>query len=292
MRLKKIIEDTFRRSERMNRNGNKSLRRVIGAGAAALAATGALPGQADAAVAPKAAGETKVVAMITHDQYHNGVATELGIRNVFASKKDWRLITARTTKVFTPELISDADLLIVAAASIPEAIDISSDPLTDTVVPGGKLWTDENVKAVIDNVRTRGMGFISLHATVYSRNRAIMDLCGVEPVMHKEVQPLWVHSLNQAHPITKDIGKFLIGLDEQFGAIIKSEYTDTLFQTTAVHDKRDAVGGWSLETGKGRVVGLVPGHLPVAYSIPEYREILWRAAHWAMKRDIPAFPVG
>ena len=104
------------------------------------------------------------------------------------------------------------------------------------------------------------------------------------------MQPLWVRDLNGEHPVTRGIGNFLIPIDEQFAVVVKSHSTTTLFETTAMHDKRQAVGGWCLERGAGRIVGMLPGHDKAAYRVPQYRDILWRAAHWAMKRDIPPFP--
>ena len=86
------------------------------------------------------------------------------------------------------------------------------------------------------------------------------------------------------------INSFYISLDEQFTAVIKSGQTTTLFETTAMHDKHPVAGGWSLERGSGRVIGLLPGYMNYTYNVPEYREIFWRAAHWAMKRDIPSYP--
>ena len=229
---------------------------------------------------------------MAHDTNHNGVAQETCIRSIFSSKKDWKIIFTRASKLFTPELISDADLLITARTSIPDPIDLTTDCLADSIQQGEIFWTDENVKAIIDNVRNRGMGFMALHCTLYSRNRDIQNLMGIEPIMHNQVQPVWVRDLNREHPITKGIGKFFINLDEQFAVIIKSQYTTTLFETTAIHDKRNAIGGWCLEDGKGRVVGLLPGHTKDPYLVPEYQEILWRSAYWAMKRDIPSYPQG
>ena len=255
------------------------------------AATTAVPA-ANAALKPKAPGETKVVAIFGTDYWHNGVAHEICIRSIFESKKDWRLIFARANKFFTPELISDADLLITCRTASIDPIDFFTEgqDVADTMQEGSRLWTDENVKAVIDNVRNRGMGFLALHNTIYSGNREILDFIDVKEIMHHEIQPIWVRRLNQNHPITQGVGKFFINLDEQFAVIIKSHYTTTLFETTAIHEKRQAIGGWCLENGKGRIVGLLPGHTVFPYRAPEYQNIIWRAAHWAMKRDIPRYP--
>ena len=238
----------------------------------------------------KRPGETKVVAVMAHDTNHNGVSQEVHVRSIFQPKKDWRLIFVRSSAYFTPELIADADLLITARTGIPEPLDLTTGPIADTAVPGSVLWTDENVKAIIDNVQNRGMGFMALHCTLYCRNREITDLMGVEPVMHKQVQPVWARDFNQDHPISNGFESFFVNLDEQFAVVIKSKYTTTLFETTAMHDKRNAIGGWCLENGKGRIVGLLPGHTSDPYLVREYREILWRSAHWATKQDIPVFP--
>ena len=45
----------------------------------------------------------------------------------------------------------------------------------------------------------------------------------------------------------------------------------------------------AIRNRKGRIVGLVAGHTYTAWRHPMYRELYWRGAHWAMKRDIPPF---
>ena len=264
-------------------------RRAFKTGIASFATAAFVTPEAGAAINPKAPGETKIVAFMGGDYGHNSIPLEMHIREIFSPKQDWRILFVRASRFFTPELLSDADLLIISRHSRPDDIGWRTEGLVDTMKKGEHLWTDENVKAIIDNVRNRGMGFIALHNTVTSQNRDILNLLDIEPIMHNEIQPVWVHELNQNHPVTKGIGKFYINLDEQFAAIIKSHSTTTLFETTAIHDKRHAIGGWCLEDGEGRVVGLLPGHTVFPYRTPEYQTILWRSAHWAMKRDIPRF---
>ena len=247
---------------------------------------------ASAAELKKQPGETKIVAVIGHDAWHNGVAWELGIRRVFASKPGFRIIAVRSSSAWSNDLIEDADLLIASKASVPDHIELGSDLIADTVEAGENFWSDATIDAIIRNVRGRGMGFMPLHCSAWARSPKMFDFIGVEPIMHNQVQPLWVHNLNKEHPVTSGMDNFMINLDEQFAVVVKSQYTDTLFETTAMHDKREAVGAWSLENGKGRIVGLLPGHTADAYNTVEYREILWRAAHWAMKKEIDVFPKG
>ena len=260
-------------------------RRFFKAGFASLAFASTVS-EAQSALKPKVPGETKIVAFMGGDYGHNSMPLEIHMRNIFSTKKDWRIIFVRASRFFTPELLSDTDLLITSRHSRPDDIDWRSEGLVDTMKKGELLWSDENVKASIDNVRDRGMGFMALHNTIACKNRDILALLGVEPIPHNEVQPVWIRDLNQEHPVTSGIGKFFINLDEQFAVVIKSRYTTTLFETTAIHDKRRAIGGWCHESGKGRIVGLLPGHTQWAYRVPEYQEILWRSAHWAMKKEI------
>lgn len=263
---------------------------MLKTGIASVAAAAGMTRNADAAEMAKQPGETKIVA-IMGDYWHNPVAQEYHIRTILSPIQNSRIIFARGPQYFTPELYSDADLLIMCRYDGNDNMGYSEKGLVDSFEHGTPVWTDENVNAIISNVRDRGMGFMPLHCTLFCGRKEITELMGIEPVMHREIQPLWVYDANQRHPITKGIGKFMINLDEQFAAIIKSEFTTSLFQTQAMHDKRTAVGGWCLETGKGRVVGLLPGHTHWPYRTKEYQEILWRSAHWAMKRDIPPFKV-
>ena len=258
----------------------------------ALAASAIAVEETNAAVRPKAPGETKIVALFGITDWNNGIGHELQVRSIFESKKNWRIIFVRSNKFFTPDLISDADLLITCRDGGVEPIDLFADGagIADAPVKGVPFWTDTNVKAIMNNVKNRGMGLLALHNSICAGNREFVDFLDVKEVTKHDYEPLWVRRLNQDHPITQGTGKFLIPHDEQYAVIIKSPTTSTLFETTAVHEKRQAVSGWALQSGKGRIVGLLPGSTVHAYTAPEYRNILWRAAHWAMNRTIEPYP--
>ncbi len=232
----------------------------------------------------------KIVLITSTDRFHNGLAHELAIREIFRAKSDWRIQAVRGNRFFTPELLKDAGLLIVACDSGPDVMDLSGTAgVTEDVKKGSPLWTEGNVAAIVENVR-RGMGFMALHQTALCGNEEIQDLLDIRPAAAYGLQPLWVRNLNRGHPVARGVGKFFIALEEQLAVIIRSPETQTLFETTAIHDKRQAIGGWLREAGKGRVVGLLPGHGPEAYEAPEYRTIFWRAAHWAMGQNAPEYP--
>jgi len=266
-----------------------SRRNALKAGLATAAAAVGAP-ESHAAAAAKAPGETKVVAIMGHDAMHNGVAYEVYIRRIFRSNKDWRLWFCRSNKYFTPELISDADLLMTSLFGGPYTDQIEG--LADRIEqPRKALWSDEMVEAVVDNVRNRGMGWMPVHNAIWFGRTELEELSGTRPVLHQEIQPLILRQFNQEHPITRGIDDFIVNIDEQFSVELTApSKTSILFKTLAVHDKNEGIGGWCIEQGKGRVVGLLPGHEHWCYRIPEYQDIFWRAAHWALNRDIPPFP--
>ena len=150
-------------------------RRVLSTGLSSLAAAATVIPEANAALKPKAPGETRIVAVMG-DYWHNGAAQEIHVRRVFSSKKEWRIIFVRASRFFTPELLSDTDLLITARYGGRDSIGWSTEGLVDTLERGDLLWTDENVKAIIDNVMNRGMGYMALHCTLFSEIRDILDL--------------------------------------------------------------------------------------------------------------------
>ncbi|MFA6472537.1 MAG: ThuA domain-containing protein [Candidatus Latescibacterota bacterium] len=262
------------------------------AGAAAVTAAPAAASETAAGVKPKAPGEVKVVALFGTTERYNGISSEIQIRKIFESKKDWRFVFVRANKLFTPDLIKDADLLIVCRDGDADPIDLFTNGggVSDSVVPGGTLWTDTNVTAIMENVQNRGMGLIAMQGTIQCKNQrflSFLDVVGMEP---HNFEPMWYTRMNKTHPVTQGVGKFSVMNDEQPLVLIKSSSTVTLFESTAVHEKRQGVSGWALEKGKGKIVGLLPGCTLYAYQAPEYQTIIWRAAHWAMNRSIPPYP--
>ena len=136
---------------------------------------------------------------------------------------------------------------------------------------------------------------IALQSTLLSSgnldNVDLMRLIGIKP--HKSgapTQPVRVHNFNGNHPITVGFSDFVLKHDENLVKEIVDDSVVRLFKCEGLDDGSIADGGWCVERGRGRVVMLMAGHTSDAFSHPDYRRLHWRAAHWAMKRDIPAFP--
>ena len=272
-----------------------SRRNILKTGAAAVTvATLATP--ADAASgrwAKQSADETKVV-YLGGDQLHNALMQEVSIRSTFERTAGWRVISTTDGTLVTPELLSDADLFIMTRwggpiknwhmgpliDSRPSAEDSSDGHLTETLQ-----------NAVIDNVQNRGMGFLALHCSLWYKDfPKFSAMMGIMATTHTGPNDtLRCYDFNQDHPITKGFEPFVLRTEETFGFDPATPETTVLYKQIGSIPLTEDNAGWAYESGRGRVVGLVAGHSHTAWRHPKYRELHWRGAHWAMKRDIPPF---
>ena len=276
----------------MNYLKRPSRRNVLKTGIVTLATAAATTVKSKAAIRKKGKGETKIVCVMG-DYWHPAASQEQHVRQIFSSRKDYKIYFVLSSSYLTKKLLSDADLLIIARYGGSDSPAWSTEPVVVDRPQGDRIWTNEHIDALYDFVKVQGKGWMAVHCSLFSGRTEVEDLMGIEPLLHQEIQPCIIKDLNQDHPITKGIDKFYFNLDEQFDVQLKEpDRTTILFRNLAVHDKRDAIGGWCIEQGKGRVVGLLPGHYQWTYRVPEYQKIFWRAAHWAMKRDIPPYPGG
>ncbi|MFC1606408.1 ThuA domain-containing protein [Candidatus Latescibacterota bacterium] len=277
----------------MNNHGKTSRRSMLKTGMSTLAAASVITPEAFAEY--KTPGEVRVI-FLGGDFYHNGVTQEQTFRRVYGVT-DWRLMFAQDPMFMTPELLEKADLFVMTRYMTDTqktnfSLGFSPDRIVENRANPSYFMIDELENSIIKNVE-RGMGLLSLHCSIWNGNkRRYMDLLGVEkPIMHTKVQPTLVHDLNQNHPITKGIADFSLGDDEIFSAVMKdnAKYTP-LLKLKGDEQPVDILGGWCRDVGKGRVVSLLPGHTTGPYVQQSYRKILWNAAHWSMKSDIPDSP--
>lgn len=272
--------------------GNGLSRRTVVKNTLAALAGGA--GAAEAVLAQKKPGETQVLFLVG-DYYHNPAMQEYAWRKVLKAT-GWRLMFAQAPSVITPDVMAAADLYVLcryATNTQPTNISLGWSP--DKIVEGRPepdvFMTPEHEAMIVKNVR-RGMGLVAVHCAVWNPgSRQYLDVLGVEkPVMHGPVVSARIFELNADHPITKGIEPFNIGIDEVFDAVMKPGQHTQLFRSSQEQPKRNAIGGWCREEGSGRVVALLPGHTTGPYGSRPFLDMMWRSAHWALKREIPAAP--
>lgn len=271
----------------MQKRQTVSRRTVLKTGAAAAAAgMMATPIQA---VPPRQPGETRVVFLVG-DIWHNPIMQENHWRRLLGPT-GWRLMFAQSAQFITPAVLDEADLFVFARYEGGDSLAWSPDRFVEdrSGNPSSYFMSEEIEDAIVENVTERGMGLMPIHCSVVQPERARYNrLIGMqEYVPHTKVQPAHIHDLNPSHPITRGMEPFDIDDDEIFDAVmIPGEY-ELLFRTRGKEEPVDAIGGWCREAGNGRVVALLPGHIPSPYMKGRYKQIMWRAAHWALKRDIP-----
>ena len=282
---------------------NFSRRKILKTGLAALAASAAPAYSLFAA--PRKPGEVRVL-FLAGDYWHNSMMYERHWRRIL-SVTGWRLMFAQSSQFITPEVLNETDLFVFSRYGggnpgwSPEGIIEER--------PGSAPWmTDEQEEAIIENVVKRGMGIIPFHCSIANtNNKKVLGLMGVEEmIMHGPMVMTSFYDMNQDHPITSGVESFE-EVDEIFGAkMLDVDYTP-LFRARQDYDlirkasgekhegfygekpdfPLDRLAGWVREVGNGRVVFLNCMSYHTVFWKKSMKEIMWRSAHWAMKKDIP-----
>jgi len=257
-------------------------RDILKTGALGTAAAGAAPKQSDAAET----GRVRVVA-IMGDYWHNPISREINLRGIFG-KQDWEVLFTSWSEFLTPEVIGSADLLIThrwngsrdyTVGFVPKGL-VASRP------KDAEYMSAEQEDAIIDNIRNRGMGFLSLHCAFWDTRPKIREMLAHEQGFHPHVQSILIKRLNKNHPITRGMEQFVED-DEQFMAKVTNPNHTILFYSEGTRDHREAVSGWCFEYGKGRVVQLLPGHTEFMWEHPGYQQLVLRSALWLLKKPVP-----
>ena len=266
-----------------------SRRNVLKAGLASMAAGAIITPEGHSAmpgdIGPKAPDETWAM-FLGGDQLHNFAAQEPSLRRICESM-GMKFFAVHDSRYLTTELINQADVLMIQRwdGSVEGWV---AGPIYVEAPTRDNFLTEEMADAIIDNVKNRGMGFLSLHCMVapaFGRKK-IQDFLGIKGIIHGPLQPVLVHSFNQNHPISKGIEEFVLALDENFGVEIVGENVIPLWETTGQWDKRHDYAGWCRELGKGRVAGLTAGHTYFAFQDSHYTKLYRRSIQWVLKREI------
>ncbi len=256
---------------------------ALGATALATSITGIGLGQVPA----KGSNETRVV-FYGGNYWHNGVVYERHCREVFGDT-GWRLLFPQSSKFVTPELLETTDLFINVKEEGLDVPGFSPDGIVEKRDEPAMFMTDEQEDSIVSNVRNRGMGLFCMHSSTRHHNRPkYHELIGIEgPISHGGFNNLTVTYIHPDHPITVGIPAYKIGRDQPRHVILKEDEVTVLIRAYADRDETEDVFGWCVERDNGRVVAFLPGHDPGPWNNQYHKLIMWRAAHWALKREIP-----
>jgi type 1 glutamine amidotransferase len=264
-----------------------SRRDILKAGIAGVPATALMTG-ASAKEAQAAENRKRItVVVIMGDYWHNPISREMNLRGILG-KMDWRILFTSHSEFLTSEVIGEADLLITQRwnGSKGYTLGFSPEGLVDSRPPDVPYMTAEQEDAIIDNIRNRGMGFLSLHCAFWNARPKIKEMLGHEQGFHPHVQSVLIKKFNQEHPITRGMEPWAEDDEQFFAKILNPDHT-ILFYSEGTRDHRETVSGWCFGYGKGRVVQLLPGHTEFVWQHPKYQELILRASLWLLRKPIP-----
>ena len=151
-------------------------------------------------------------------------------------------------------------------------------------------WISEQQGAAIQEFVRAGNGLYafhnSSHISLYSQH--FREVVGGAYIGHPALRPFQVRVVKRNHPITKDVGDFVVN-DEQHYVIYDKEPANIILRSENLDGLRfenhgvETVAGWAYDYGKGRVVFTAAGHTLHALWQPEYLTIQKNAVRWLLR---------
>jgi trehalose utilization protein len=145
-----------------------------------------------------------------------------------------------------------------------------------------------SVDRVVRAVKERGMGFLPLHSSHYSK--PLKQLTGTSGSWRDYVEngkPARILVVDPAHPITRGLEDFTIPAEEWYGEPYDVPTPEAVVLVGLYDDGREvARDGITWTIGKGRVFYFRPGHetYPI-YFMPEVRRIIENGVRWCAGRE-------
>jgi trehalose utilization protein len=188
---------------------------------------------------------------------------------------------------------SQADMQ-VRTASIDDADQGVSDAAlaqTDVLLWFGHVKhdkvTQDSVDRVLRHVKERGMGFLPLHSSHYSK--PLKQLTGTSGSWRNYVEngkPARLLVVDAAHPIVQGVNDFTIPREEFYAEPYDVPTPEAVVLVGLYDDGREvARDGITWTIGSGRVFYFRPGHetYPIYY-MPEVRRIIENGVRWCARR--------
>lgn len=154
---------------------------------------------------------------------------------------------------------------------------------------------DEAVERVVRHITERGMGFLPLHSAHYARPFVELmerkaDECGATLEgrvgkwggVRREGKPETVSIVAPNHPITKDVGTFIIPATEMYAnPFVVPPPDEKVLAGAWEGGEQDGSDGLIWTVGAGKVFYFRPGHetYPI-YFQPEVQQIIRNAVKW------------
>jgi len=148
--------------------------------------------------------------------------------------------------------------------------------------------TDESVARVVRHVRERGLGFIPLHSSHFSKPfKAVLAHSGELGGWREDGRPSVVSVCQPDHPIARGLDRlFVVPQEEMYCEPFGITPPDELVFISSFAHGEVFRSGCCWRAGQGRVFYFQPGHetFPVYYQ-REVQLVLANAARWAAGRS-------
>lgn len=150
-----------------------------------------------------------------------------------------------------------------------------------------RLVDDANVERIVHQVKQRGLGFIPLHSSHYSKPfKAVLDHTGDLGGWREDGRPSVVYVAQPDHPIAHGLDRpFVVPQEEMYCEPFGIKPPDELVFISSFAQGEVFRSGCCWRAGNGRVFYFQPGHetYPV-YFQAEVKTVLVNAARWAARR--------
>ena len=210
----------------------------------------------------------KKVLVLTGDYWHPTDSITPVLGSIFDESK-WDMIVTENPKELSAE--NAPDLFI----SFKDVIENDQIPTP--------IWCDDKWTATLDIcIKELGMGFMAVHcglADIPEEHFITKNILRAFFVMHP---PQCAVSLEPSDSeLTYGIKPFTFSYpDEHYQIEIKGE-TNVIGYSVSPNGRQPAI--WHHNYGKGKVIGITPGHSYENLSEPEYLKLLKRCVEWCVR---------
>ena len=137
--------------------------------------------------------------------------------------------------------------------------------------------TDEIERAFLAYVH-QGHGLLVMHAGLagYEQTPGLRGLVGGAFLQHPDPCPVTVNP-KEDHPLTTGSTPFTV-TDEHYVVAVDEVQVDIFMTTVSEHGIQP--GGWTRETGQGRVCVLTPSHHREGWLHPSFQTLVLNALRW------------
>ncbi len=144
--------------------------------------------------------------------------------------------------------------------------------------------THSQVQALLDYI-AQGGALLLIHNLDLGVDPALAQMIGARlrhPLKDQGGLRKLVFHADPSHPAAEGVEVFTLE-DERFPVDYAPFCPRNVFLTAEAEDGTVTDAGWSVEFGKGRLIYLMPGHLPSAFDDLSMRKLIRQSSEWLMR---------